>query len=648
MALVHSDRLSAACLLFILAIALSISQVFLRLDYVLFDVGQKLFAKQAPSDVIIVAVDEYSLSQLGRWPWSRQQHAKLIERLHADGAKVIGLDVVLSEPELNNSDADKQLALAIQKAQNVVLPVLVEGSRVNGQLIETLPLPILSEHAAALGRVHVVLDDDGLARGIYLREGLGDLAWPHFTQAMLQTAQQLPIQYSIQPPTLMPSGTSQPYALQRADYRKINFLGAPGHFQHLSYAQVVNGEFAQGTFKDKIVLIGATAVGLGDSLPMPMTGLKQAMSGVEFHANVLEAMRSNRLIKVVPLWLTCMACLGISLLPLVYLPKTTATRGLLATAVLFLITLGLAVSLPSLFNIWLPLTPALVALICTYPIWSWRKLEAASLFLDKELALLQQDLSMLGVQQIQEISATTDVFQTRIQSVQQAAQSLRNLHQHKAEMLAFISHDIRAPLATLLLKIETEAAQDSFATHLKKPLARALDLVEKFLQSSRAEMLSAGQYQPLDLADLLHQVIDDAYAIAKDKQISLVRELETEETLVNGEFGLLHRAILNLVLNAIKFSSQGSQVILRLTQHHQQALVEVIDHGAGISPEMIANLFTRFKKGEGAGVAQTGAGLGLYFVKTVVEKHLGSISVESTPQIQTTFKVCLPLHQLPT
>ena len=262
-----------------IAIALSLSQVLLRLDYVLFDVGQKFFAKQAPSDVIIVAVDEYSLSQLGRWPWSREQHAKLIERLHADGAKVIGLDFVLSEPVLNNPEADQQLALAIQKAQNVVLPVLVEGSRVNGQLIETLPLSILTEYAASLGRVHVVIDDDGLARGIYLWEGLGDLAWPHFTQAILQTAHQLPTQYQIKPPNLMPSASSQPYTLQRADYRKINFLGSPGHFQHLSYAQVVKGEFAQGTFKDKIVLIGATAVGLGDTLPMPMTGLKQAMSG---------------------------------------------------------------------------------------------------------------------------------------------------------------------------------------------------------------------------------------------------------------------------------------------------------------------------------------------------------------------------------
>ena len=82
---------------------------------------------------------------------------------------------------------------------------------------------------------------------------------------------------------------------------------------------------------------------------------------------------------------------------------------------------------------------------------------------------------------------------------------------------------------------------------------------------------------------------------------------------------------------------------MRLTQHNQQALVEVIDHGAGIAPEMLAHLFMRFKKGEGAGVSQTGAGLGLYFVKTVVEKHHGSISVESTPQEQTNFKIYLPL-----
>ena len=228
-----------------------------RVDNLIYDVGQKLHIETAPSDVVIVAIDEYSLSQLGRWPWPRNIHADLIRRLKADGAAVIGMDIIFSEPD-NNKAADDDLAAAITDAKNVVLPILFESTRVNGQVIETLPVAQFAEHAADLGRVHAVLDEDGIARSIYLYEGVGAPVWQHFSQAVLNVAQKNTSKNTFAEPinTDSTASSNSLFSLKQKDQRKINFLGPAGHFSTMSYVQVLNGQFEKGVFRQKIVLVG--------------------------------------------------------------------------------------------------------------------------------------------------------------------------------------------------------------------------------------------------------------------------------------------------------------------------------------------------------------------------------------------------------
>ena len=187
-----NDYLSAALILLLLSALLHTTGILSRVDNLLYDVGQKLDYKAPPTDVIIVAIDEESLSQIGRWPWPRSIHADLIRRLKAEGASVIGLDIVFAEADKTDQAADVDLAQAILQANNVVLPVLLESTRLHGQIVETLPLPALAANAADVGRVHAVLDEDGIARSIYLYEGVGAAVWQHFSQAVLNVVQQQP------------------------------------------------------------------------------------------------------------------------------------------------------------------------------------------------------------------------------------------------------------------------------------------------------------------------------------------------------------------------------------------------------------------------------------------------------------------------
>lgn len=609
------------------------------MDNILYDLGQKLQSRPTPSDIIIVAIDEESLSKLGRWPWSRHQHAMLIDRLRDDGARVIGMDLIFAEPDVTDPFSDKALSEAIHHAGNVVLPVLLENNRVNGQIIETLPLPSFTEYAATMGHVHVELDEDGIARSVFLWEGLSTPAWPHFAQAVLQAANIKLPHFSISPPK-QSQHDFKPYILVREDQRRISFLGKPGHVQSLSYVQVLKGEFPTGIFKDKVVLVGATASGMGDFIPTPVSGLHQPMSGVEFHANVIDSILRDRLVNQVPNWITVLICALLAILPVIWLPRLAPLHGLLVSSLWIATVAGISMLLPSLLGVWLPPSAALLAIASAYPIWSWLKLDAAHRFLDQELQLLHQDAAWLE-KNIGIKNKIYDSMQLRILQVQLASQRFRQLHEDRLETLAFISHDIRAPLVAAIMHLNDNT--DPSTDCLRGPLVRALELAEDFLYASRAEMMDTSLQQEIDLTAVLHQTIDDAYSVAHKKSVQLVREIPVTPVWLQGDFGLLQRAVLNLVLNAIKFSPSGTAVTLALNISSQLAIVSVTDHGPGISAEQQKNLFQRFSRPGSNAAMPEGTGLGLYFVHTVTVKHGGNVDVLSKPGSFTCFTIRLPL-----
>jgi len=634
-----NDLASAALILLALTFVIHTSQLFSRVDNLIFDYGQRVTSTAAPNDVIVIAIDQDSLSQIGRWPWSRAVHANLLQRLKPEQPAVIGLDVIFAEPEQSNPAADTLLATAIAESGKVVLPVLLETVRANGQVIETLPLPTFMQHAADVGRVHAVLDEDSIARSVYLHEGIGEPVWQLFSQAVLNVATNQPTQNKFTADTVETSVNA--YGLAREHQRRINFSGPANHFNSISYAQVLAGDFPQGLFANKIVLVGATALGMNDLLTTPVSGLSTPMAGVEFHANVLQSIRTNQLIHLVSPYISLGILLILSVMPLLWMPKTSALIGFLST-LLFMGFIALAAGLlPTFSGLWLPPSAALVSLLLAYPIWSWRKLEAAQRFLDFELNYLKQNMIALPDESLNPSLAGYDQFDARIAQVRIATQQLRFLNAERKETLAFISHDLRAPIAGALSVLEQhQEAKEK----LHKPLSQALNLAEDFLQVSRAEMIDNTAFDELDFTGLVHQAIDDAYNAAKEKQIRLERNIAEGVVWVNGNFGLLHRAILNLILNAVKYAPEQTtiQLSVNLNVEHTQVMCSVSNTGAGIPMAEQEDLFKRFSRLKKHDKQANGAGLGLYFVRTVAEKHHGYVTVKSEIDVMTTFKLQLP------
>lgn len=369
------------------------SQWLWRLDQLLYDAQLDAWSRPAPDDLVIVAIDSASLVKYGRWPWPRALHGELIDRLSDAGASAIFMDILFVEPDDRDPEGDLRLEQAVADSGRVFLPVIIE--RHDGRLSETLPMPALRMQARGLGHVDIDLDPDGIARRVYLREGLGSPRWPSISVAVLQTLQ--PDAVDPLPGSRNPSGTpADPNTIVRDHHILLPFAGSPGHFHRVSYQDVMAGQFSEDTFANKIVLVGATAPGLGDLLPTPVSGYSRPMSGVEVNANLIDALRRGITIQSLALnWqiqldglFLLLVFLSFPLLkPNVVLPVVTGMAFL---------TLAICGLLLHLFQLWYPPTAILIGLLFGFPLWSWRRMVRTVHYFEQELTRLRAEPRGIG------------------------------------------------------------------------------------------------------------------------------------------------------------------------------------------------------------------------------------------------------------
>jgi len=361
-----------------------------RWDQLLYDSQLKFWSRPAPDDIVIVAIDTPSLAQIGRWPWSRSIHAQLVKQLTAAGAKAIVLDILFAEAEQQHPDADSDLIAAVAASNRVVLPIVFEQSAPGEVLVETQPMPALSDAAAALGHVHIDLDPDGIARRVHLQEGLGQPHWPTLSIAVLRMLE--PGQWRRLP------GARNPDIAFGADENIVRdhqvllpFAGPPGHFDRIPYTDVLSGEYEAGYFDGKVVMVGATATGLGDSLPTPVSGWNQPMAGVEINANLMDALRRGLAIESVEQRWRVLLTLLLLLLPYLVYPRLKPRYVLMTSASLLLLTLTLSALLLHGYQLWFPPVSALVGLLLGYPLWSLLRLEHTVRYFEQELERLHAE-----------------------------------------------------------------------------------------------------------------------------------------------------------------------------------------------------------------------------------------------------------------
>ncbi len=224
---------------------------------------------------------------------------------------------------------------------------------------------------------------------------------------------------------------------------------------------------------------------------------------------------------------------------------------------------------------------------------------------------------------------------------------VRQAERHREEALRFISHDMRSPQSAILALIELQRDssraldREALLSRIEQLSSRTLDLADTFIELARAES-QVLRLQDVDLVGLVLDAADEVWALANRHQVE-VRVLADIEAPVRGDPHLLVRALVNLLNNAIKFSAEGSVVTVSLGEDEAMFTVAVADQGAGIALIDQPRLFQPFHRlHEGVVNAPAGSGLGLVFVKTVVDRHGGRIAVQSAPGLGSTFTVSLP------
>ncbi len=637
----HSEVLRVALLLALLAVAVSSSGLLVRIDHLVFDVGQRFHWRALPGDLLIVAIDEDSLDRLGRWPWPRQWHARLLRILCASQPAAIAIDIAFSE-QSDDPLTDALLADAVAACGNVVLPLVIEATRVGGQLLESPPIKPLAAAAAAIGRIGVHLDEDGIARSVDLREGIGTAAWPLLAEQALRVGRQWSAQDAA---AVIPSGRQEAsQQLLREHRQRIEFLGPPGSVPRYSYVDLLEGKVPPEVFRGKIVLVGVTATGLGDFVPTPVSGLGQPMPGVEVLANILISMRDGRLITTLPLLPTLLLAGLLAVVPLLWLPRLMPLPGLLLSTA-WVLVLGLVCALlPGLVQLWFAPGGTLLAGLFAFPLWSWRRLEAARRHLDHELRQLRAILPDRQATAEAAAALRRLGFEQRIAWVQAAQRTMQKLEAQRNEALAFISHDLRVPLASAVAQLESDAKVNP--ENLLPALRRALGMAQAFLWLARAEALDRRQMREVELTSVLHQAADELYALSRQRQLSIVRQLPDEPVWINGDFESLERSAINLLQNALSYALPGTLVSIGLDlPDAAQVRFWVENDGKPLSAAQLDGLFQRFRGGERGATQPASTGLGLYFVRTVAERHGGRAGVECQGG-KIRFSVILPAGEV--
>jgi signal transduction histidine kinase/CHASE2 domain-containing sensor protein len=264
--LAHGLAYLAVAVAYLWGATIPLEQGLLELQY-------RLFPHDATGTLAVVEIDSRSLKLLDTWPWPRSYHATLVDRLVASGVRAIAYDVDFSSHSTPEGDA--QLASAIERADGrVILPVFKQRTSATDKSGESYSAPIEAFQAnARLASVTIQPRSDGriwLGRAADLWNGL---RLPSIAGLLAgrQTWQREPflIDYGIRPETI----------------------------PHISFADVMNGRFDATALAGKSVIVGGTAVELGDYYPVPVHG---QLPGVFIQALAYESLAQNRAVALVP------------------------------------------------------------------------------------------------------------------------------------------------------------------------------------------------------------------------------------------------------------------------------------------------------------------------------------------------------------
>ncbi|MCS6860575.1 MAG: CHASE2 and HATPase_c domain-containing protein, partial [Abditibacteriales bacterium] len=422
-----------------------------------------------PPEIVIIAIDDDSLKQLGAWPWRRTLHAHLVERLRRARVKAIAFDIAFVEPRVG----DEAFAAAARRAGNVFFasfltrkqrgvfsgyaPTLVlrPGENAHGTLRGEgghLPVAPLRQAAAGLGYVNVFPERDGIMRRTPL--------WIVGPDERQHPALPLAVAAFIR--STHPQHLTRNVPTDAAGEMLINFYGGYRSFVYLPYYKVLRGDIPDQLLQDRIVLVGMTATAMTDQWATPLTS---HCPGVEMNAaTVLANLLTDDYLRAVhPLLLSAVIFVGgvgATLLPL-FLRTSWSVGGLL---LLEAALVGISLLLFRAFGVHLDFVAPSLTILLAHAIGT---------------------LHHVRLEELQRVRA------------EERMAAWQHLSELKSDYVSMVSHELRTPLTSIKGFIATlqrdtrgffdETAKRRFYDIMAHECDRLLRLINEMLDLARLE-----------------------------------------------------------------------------------------------------------------------------------------------------------------
>ena len=235
---------------------------------------------------------------------------------------------------------------------------------------------------------------------------------------------------------------------------------------------------------------------------------------------------------------------------------------------------------------------------------------------------------------------------------------IRRMHlltKQQMEFVAGVSHDLRTPVAVLCSAsenladgmVQTREEMLQYGEMIRSESYQLAELVEQVLEFAGAQSPGAPyRFSPVPVAEVIESSLTSYASHFADQGFTVEKDLHPDIPLVLADRSALGRAIQNLLSNALKFSGEQRRIKVHAQSgggRRKEVLITVEDHGIGIEPDELKNIFEPFRRGKAVLSSSIhGSGLGLSLVKRIVEGHSGRVSVRSVPGKGSAFTLHLP------
>lgn len=660
--------------------------------------------RQTDERILIVGVDEQDLRFVGDWPIPDGVLAELLNKIKAQNPKAIGLDIYRDIPV---EPGNQELVEVFDSTPN-----LIGITKVVGQQVERIPPPPALKNPEQIGANDLPYDLDGKIRRAFLylddRDGkvvysFGfKLAWIYLADLGIRPKMKDDIRIQLGQAVFEPlSKNDGSYVRTDSSGYQIflNYLGPNQTFQIVSLRDVLTEKIPPDLMRDRIVMVGSTAISIKDFLLTPYSSTifratPEPMAGVEVHAHVTSqlisaALEGRSLIKTWPeaiewVWIFAWALVGATLtckwrskgdLNQIVVWETIIRIPLSA------ICLGLICYIAFLVNWWIPLVPPFLSLLGATTFTICYTLWENLLRSHKQLEEYARTLEIKVEYRTQELREKNSQLQQTLEQLKSAQKQIvaQEKLAYLGSLTAGIAHEIRNPLnfinnfAQISGELTEELSEElkSFSDELAAESLEYIDDILSDLKNSVTDIESNGKRietivqsmmmhtptqkghrQMTNLNSLLSESIELAYNshLAKENRYQITIETDYDRSI--GDIDMIPqdmaRAFVNILKNACdavnerkKALGEQFQPIISVKTLNQEdsAKIYIRDNGIGIPDNIIDQIFNPFftTKPPGEG---TGLGLSLSY-DTIVGEHQGDIQVNIVDKA-TEFMIVLP------